>query len=83
MFQRFPDCLKAIDVTFQKLYMQGKNNKEQHYWISGKHHQPGLKTEVAVGPNGQARYASNSYPGLFHDITIFKEAIDNHLLRLV
>ena len=28
-------------------------------------------------------YASNYYPGSYHDITIFKESIDNHLGSLV
>ena len=83
MFQRFLNCLEAIDLMFQKSYMQGKNNKERQYWVSGKHHQPGLKMEVAVGPNRRARYASKLYPGSFHNITIFKEGIDKHLSRLV
>ena len=36
-----------------------------------------------MGPDGRARYASNSYPGSYHNFTMFKDAIDKHLGRLV
>ena len=83
MFKRYPNCLEAIDVTFEKSHKRGKKTQEQSFWCSGKHLQPGLKTEVAVGPNGRARYALKSYPGLYHDFTIFSKAIDKYLARLV
>ena len=38
-----------------------------------------FKTEVAVGPDGQACYVSITYPGLVHNIKIFCNHIDKHL----
>ena len=83
MFNKFLDCIKAINVTFQHGYQHGTNNPEQHIWYSGKHGALGFKTEVAVGSDGQARYAFKSYPGSYHDFKIFKDAINKHLEQLV
>ena len=41
-----------------------------------------FKTEVAVGPDGQACYVSIPYPGSVHDMKIFCNHIDKHLERL-
>ena len=78
-----PDCIKAIDETFQPSYKRGATNKAKKVWVSGKHSAPGMKTEVAVGPDGRARYASNYSPGSVHDFVMFKQHIDEHLDRLI
>ena len=83
MFAKFLDCIKAIDVTFQHGYQHGSNKPKQRIWYSGKHGTPGFKMEVAVGPDRRACYALKSYPGLYHDFTIFKDAIDENLKQLV
>ena len=83
MFDKFPDCIKAINVTFQHGYQHGTSKPKQQVWYSGKHGAPGFKTEIAVGPDGQARYVLDLYPGSYHDFKIFKDAIDKHLERLV
>ena len=61
MFDRFPDCIEAIDVTFQHGYQHGTSKPKQRVWYSGKHGAPGFKMEVAVGADGRARYVSDSY----------------------
>ena len=83
MFDKFPDCIKAINIAFQHGYQNGTNKSEQCIWYSRKHGAPGFKTEVAVGPDSQARYPLKSYPGSYHDFKIFKDAIDKHLEQLV
>ena len=83
VFGKFPDCIKEINVTFQHGYQHGSSKPEQWIWYFDKHGAPGFKTEAAVGPDSQARYASKSYPGSYYNFKIFKDAIDNHLERLV
>jgi len=51
-FNLFPEVAMVVDVTFQPCYRPGGRFFEaRHYW-SGKHWQYGIKTEVAVAPNG-------------------------------
>ena len=38
---------------------------------------------MAVGPDGKARYVLPPYPGLFHNMKIFKTHLDKHLACLV
>ena len=51
MFDKFPDCIEAIDITFQHGYQHGTSKPKQRIWYSGKHRVPSFKTEVAVGPD--------------------------------
>ena len=83
VFEHFPDALKAIDVTFHRSYARGKDYASKKLRWSAKHKGYGWKSEIAVGPNGKARYLSPLYPGLFHNMKIFKKHVDKHLERLV
>ena len=81
-FKNFPNALEAIDVTFQKTYKRGSLHKQKRSLYSGKHKQFGLKTEVAVGPDGRARFVSKLYHGSIHDMKMFKAHKDEHVARL-
>ena len=49
----------------------------------GKHKGYRWKSKVAVRPDGKAWYVSPPYPGLFHNMKIFKAHVDEHLACLV
>ena len=83
VFDHFPDAIEAIDVTFQRSYARGEDYASKKLRWSGKHKGYGWKSEIAVGPDGKARYLSPPYPGSFHDMKIFKKHVDEHLARLV
>ena len=81
-FDHFPDVLEAIDVTFQKSYARGVDYEAKKIRFSGKHKAYGWKTEVAVGPDGRARFVSSSYPGSVHDMKMFMNHLEQHKNRL-
>ena len=49
----------------------------------GKHKGYIWKSKVAVGPDGKDWYVYPPYPGLFHNIKIFKAHIEEHLASLI
>ena len=82
IFEAIPEVLEAIDVTFQHSYARGEDYHAKKNRFSGKHKGYGWKTEVAVGPDGRARYASEPFPGSVHDMRMFKINLPDHLSRL-
>ena len=81
-FAGHPDAIEAIDVTFQKAYARGEDFVSKKIRFSGKHKAYGIKTEIAVGPDGRARFVGAGYPGSFHDMKIFCSHLAQHLERL-
>lgn len=82
VFENFPSAMEAVDVTFQQSYARGEDFETKKVRFSGKHKAYGFKTEVAVGPDGRARYVSPPYPGSHHDFKIFKKHLKEHKERL-
>ena len=82
LFQNFPFCLEAIDVTFQQANRPSGNMQEGKVYFSGKHKLYGYKVEVAVRPNGIASDFSKHYPGSVSDVSILYDRIKSHQCRL-
>ena len=78
-FAGHPDAIKTIDVAFQKAYAQGEDFASKKIRFSGKHKAYGIKTEIAVGPDGKARFVGAGYPGSFHNMKIFCSHLSQHL----
>ena len=81
-FPGFPSAIEAIDVTLQKSVARGSTFSEKKLWWSGKHWCYGIKTEVAVGPDGRARWVGKSFPGSVHDMKMFRHSLVQHRNRL-
>ena len=65
VFENFLDAIEAIDVTFQKLCVRGKDYQSKKCW-SRKHKGYRWKTKMAVGSDGKVRYVLPPYLGLCH-----------------
>ena len=83
IFERFPDCLEAVDVAFQKSYQQGNNTKEKQYWTLDKHHQPGLKNKGSSWSGWTSLLCIQFIPWIISKYYNFKEGIDEHFVQLV
>lgn len=70
-FKYFPEAALVIDVTFQPAYRPKTRFHEARRYFSGKHHQYGVKTEVAHAPDGRAMFVGKHEPGSVHDYTMF------------
>ena len=81
-FVHYPSAIEAIDVTFQQSYARGREFGDRKMLFSGKHFDYGLKTEMAVGPDGKCRFVGTFYVGSWHDMKIFRDNLPKHLRRL-
>jgi DDE superfamily endonuclease len=81
--QQFPQVALIVDCSFQISNRAGASFEERKLYFSGKHHQYGIKRELAHMPNGKIRhfilgmvaFVSEPHPGAKHDFSVFQESI--------
>ena len=83
MLAKFPDCIKAINVTFQHGYQHRSSKPKQCIWYSRNMEHQGSRQKWRLGWTVKHNTHWNPTQVFTMNSKIFKDSIDKHLEQLV
>lgn len=81
-FQNFPQVMLIVDSTLQPCQKPALPFEDGKIFYSGKHQCYGLKKETAHLPDGRIAFTFPHSPGSKHDISLFREHLDDYIVIL-